>query len=499
MQEYKNFEPLIQRLAKQLETQKAMSTTAQPPAQPQPPVQPQPQPPIQQERQYIASAPDMNSPQAGVFFGQAIPQNNAIVPSAAPVTQLPATAQLAQQHPATQQPPAAQTAPIAPPPVAQAAPPQPVRQEMPVNATETTDTTDDLPSLFHHHYQKVSGPLTNPARSVFVGVSSAFLLGVISLFFSPQNTPTVNKVSYTAPPEAPIVVPEERMAIFAGDTGIISAKDYLEQTDRMKRTTITLFPKQNAFEEPQKEINPVASVAAPVVAAPAGVEATLSQLESSLEGLSPPPAAKPVTAEKEVRLAFDTSRNRPSAAPQDKMQQLTDQVVNALSGLNQSGDANAPALDQSVDQLRNSLANLVSEAQSQGKDPKSVEKLLKEALGKNKNNLPDALKGADGNLDITTLIASVVKKSGNGQTGGGDDDYLSMIQNEGQKTALSSRLVESSNGRRYLLVESGDTLSSIAYATYGDSFLYPKIFRANKGLMANPNSLRIGMRLVIPK
>ncbi len=516
MQEYKNFEPLIQRLAKQLDAQKAASPTGQ---HPSPASAPAPAP---QERQYNAGAPDMNSQQAGVFFGQAIPQTNFATPPAAPVAQPtaapqpPAAEQLTQNPPVPQTPPVNHTPPVhQSPPAAQLAhtpppaqtppaaqlPPQPVRREMPVNAAGANDTSDDLPSLFHHHYQKVSGPLTNPARSVFVGVSSAFLLGVISLFFSPQNTPTVNKVSYTPPAKVPQVVPEERMAIFAGDTGIISAKDYLEQTDRMKRTTITLFPKQNAFEEPQKELNTAPAAPAPVVvaAAPPGVESTFSQLENSLEGLTPPPASQPAAKEKVVKLAFDAPRNTPIAAPQDKMQQLTDQVVNALSGLNQSGGGNAPALDQSVDQLRNSLANLVSEAQSQGKDPKSVERLLKEALGKNQNSLPDALKGADGKLDITTLIASVVRKSGNGRSGGGEDDYLSQIENEGQNTALTSRLVENTNGKRYLLVKSGDTLSSIAYATYGDSFLYPKIFKANKGLMANPNSLRIGMRLVIPK
>jgi len=433
MHEYKKHEPLIQRLAKQLETPKAAPTL------------------VQQGHQYIASAPGTPPQQTGVFFGQAPQRNDSTNPPTTPIVQ---------------DTPVAQAAPAA-------------SQPAPVNVQETMNPSDDLPSLFHHHYRKASGPLTNHARSIFVGVSSAFLLGVISLFFSPQNhSPSTSS-------RAPLMATSGPIDIFAGDTGIISAKAYMEQSDRMQQVTTIDF---NA-----------ASIGSPlsnVATGPVGAEATLSQLEKTL---APPPVEK-------TRLALDSTgtHSGESAAPQKnndhKMQQLTDQVVNALSGLNDTNNNNAPQLGQSVDQLRDSLANLVSEAQAQGKDAKSVEKLLKEALGKNQNKLPDALKGRDGRLDITTLIASVVKKAGSQNQGASnEDDYLSQIENEGRKTALSSRKLETKNGKRYLIVKPGDTLSSIAYTTYGDSFLYPKIFQANKKRLANPNALRIGMRLVIPK
>jgi nucleoid-associated protein YgaU len=51
-------------------------------------------------------------------------------------------------------------------------------------------------------------------------------------------------------------------------------------------------------------------------------------------------------------------------------------------------------------------------------------------------------------------------------------------------------------GGKYV-VKSGDTLSSIAQATYGSAAYYPHILRANPTV--NPNNLKLGTELTLPK
>ena len=232
---------------------------------------------------------------------------------------------------------------------------------------------------------------------------------------------------------------------------------------------------------------------------------TLNQLEHSLENIVNAAASKLSAPARQIVMAQANTKPAENSAPAtkaapDKMRALTDQVVEALSDLNGAESTNGTSLNQSVDRLRATLSDLVQEAESQGKGAQSVKHLLEEAIGKNQKNLPAALKNADGSLDISTLIASVVKRSdGKTKTPSADADYLALIENEGARTALTSRIVSQKGKARYLIVKAGDTLSSIAYATYGDAFAYPKIFNANKNTIKNANNLAIGMRLTIPR
>lgn len=50
----------------------------------------------------------------------------------------------------------------------------------------------------------------------------------------------------------------------------------------------------------------------------------------------------------------------------------------------------------------------------------------------------------------------------------------------------------------FYTVKSGDTLSKIAKAQYGNASLYPKIFEANRPMLADPNKIYPGQVLRIP-
>lgn len=47
-------------------------------------------------------------------------------------------------------------------------------------------------------------------------------------------------------------------------------------------------------------------------------------------------------------------------------------------------------------------------------------------------------------------------------------------------------------------VKSGDTLSGIAKAYYGNASMFPQIFNANRDKLSDPNKIRTGQILVIP-
>ena len=48
-------------------------------------------------------------------------------------------------------------------------------------------------------------------------------------------------------------------------------------------------------------------------------------------------------------------------------------------------------------------------------------------------------------------------------------------------------------------VKPGDTLGAIAQRFYGKASLYPKIFEANRDILANPDLIKVGQKLKIPK
>jgi LysM repeat protein len=49
------------------------------------------------------------------------------------------------------------------------------------------------------------------------------------------------------------------------------------------------------------------------------------------------------------------------------------------------------------------------------------------------------------------------------------------------------------------VVVRGDTLSALAKKYYGKASLYPRIFEANRDILSDPNLIKVGQRLRIPR
>ncbi|MEO1569724.1 MAG: peptidoglycan-binding protein LysM [Bacteroidota bacterium] len=72
-----------------------------------------------------------------------------------------------------------------------------------------------------------------------------------------------------------------------------------------------------------------------------------------------------------------------------------------------------------------------------------------------------------------------------------NDDNLKV--DTGEPEAPPEPVVE------YYTIQSGDSLSKIAKAKYGDAMKYPTIFEANKEVIKDPNKIYPGQKIVIPK
>ena len=230
-------------------------------------------------------------------------------------------------------------------------------------------------------------------------------------------------------------------------------------------------------------------------AAPAKAKATQPKAQVTAAGARPPAPA-----------ANAASIPLPPAAPApDSIKALTDNVVNALKGL--SGQRE-PDMAGTGD-LRQALQNLVTRALSKGHDTSEIAGLLDTAIKEaGAENLPGALRDAQGRIDTRQLIASVIPADKTARSAGdASRSFMAEIVKEAHETSMkplddgsadqTSRFIIE-NGQRYTIIRPGDTLSGIAFAAYNDVLAYPLILRANAGRISVRN-LKPGTRIVIPE
>ncbi len=81
------------------------------------------------------------------------------------------------------------------------------------------------------------------------------------------------------------------------------------------------------------------------------------------------------------------------------------------------------------------------------------------------------------------------------------DNVLNTIRVESApaKAAAPAEAPEQAEEVEWYEVKAGDTLGRIAQHFYGKASLYPKIFEANRDTLSNPDLIKVGQRLRIPK
>lgn len=203
--------------------------------------------------------------------------------------------------------------------------------------------------------------------------------------------------------------------------------------------------------------------------------------------------------------------------PKNQEEILTANVVDAIRDLDRATDPNAPAsardVEDAAQNLRNAIREIVKHADKRGEPEDYVLKLIEEAVATSGSEVPVALLAADGNLDTTMLVRSVVGRSLDPAEADADAGYLAALRGEAGTTAgkeidsrvrtaakpVPAKIRPSPKARpSSVIVVNGDTLGGIAWRYYGDALAYVKIFEANKDRLESPDQIRVGATLRLP-
>ena len=235
--------------------------------------------------------------------------------------------------------------------------------------------------------------------------------------------------------------------------------------------------------------------------APAGdVSSLTAAVTQSLQGGASAPAAAPVAevaaaeGEAQIRISEGTIESTAAAIMADltaaadgtqearaedtAMQEMTASVLAGLEGLKPA--AAAPTLE-----------TMVSAAMIEGRSNEEIAALVNEAAAAGQVEVPGMLVTAEGKVDTDVLLAMISAES-EGAFGQGDASPATEVIEGGTQAMLAQTTdVE-------YIVQPGDSLGSLALRFYGDAGMYPAIYDANRQVLATPESIRWGMRLVIP-
>lgn len=77
-------------------------------------------------------------------------------------------------------------------------------------------------------------------------------------------------------------------------------------------------------------------------------------------------------------------------------------------------------------------------------------------------------------------------------------DRITVRQQASAASSAGSVEIPAQEEKKIYVVQSGDSLSKIAKAHYGDAMQYPKIFEANRHILDDPNKIFPGQELIIP-
>lgn len=99
-----------------------------------------------------------------------------------------------------------------------------------------------------------------------------------------------------------------------------------------------------------------------------------------------------------------------------------------------------------------------------------------------------------GQCDDAEAVQKAVLMAGNIE---GVGKVVSNIE-VGDESVSGQADLENAGNVEYYVIESGDTLSTLAKRYYGDAMAYMRIFEANRGVIENPDKIFVGQKIRIP-
>jgi nucleoid-associated protein YgaU len=145
------------------------------------------------------------------------------------------------------------------------------------------------------------------------------------------------------------------------------------------------------------------------------------------------------------------------------------------------------------------LESLVVNALRAGQPDAYIDALVNEAAGSGAISVPSALVTADGRVDTAVLLSTLVNKAQVASGAAEQVDPANVVAGgDGVEVRVTASAIGDSTSSQFYTVSPGDSLGSIAQKFYGDAVYFPVIFEANRALLASPDQLSVGQRLVVP-
>lgn len=142
------------------------------------------------------------------------------------------------------------------------------------------------------------------------------------------------------------------------------------------------------------------------------------------------------------------------------------------------------------------LEALVALALAEGETDAAIDAIVNQAVAEGKVEAPAMLRTTKGRVDTAVLLASVLADSSGTDPGdefGQGDVSEATVAVDGGTLALQVATQD-----LLYIVKAGDSLGALALRFYGDADLHHAIFKANRQVLDTPESLRGGMKLLIP-
>jgi len=124
-----------------------------------------------------------------------------------------------------------------------------------------------------------------------------------------------------------------------------------------------------------------------------------------------------------------------------------------------------------------------------------LERIIQEGAATGSLVVPEAARLDNGEVDSQTLLFDIVQRA---LEKGNADEIAAAQEMRRRAFASSGAETEVVSGKRYYVVESGDSLAYISLQFFGNTGAYTHIFEANRDVLQTPNQIQIGQRLVIP-
>jgi nucleoid-associated protein YgaU len=225
-------------------------------------------------------------------------------------------------------------------------------------------------------------------------------------------------------------------------------------------------------------------------AQPTPAEGTASRLRKLGATKAPPdPTVDEVTDGVLVELGL---KDAPPPSPEQAA--LRDMTANVLKGL--GGVTGKTVTPEAAQPKGPSLQTLVAAALRDGKPDAYIDALVNEAAGRGDIRVPKALVTPEGKVDTAVLLAGLVQKATKAEGG------ATITPDAAGGEGVELRMVQKADGRveqyQFYTVQPGDSLGAIAVKFYGDINRFMKVYEANRMILASPDLIRVGQRLVIP-